>query len=105
MTAICQILSDEHDNLFHFTLPDGRNIRKGMEFLYPFIADKNAWPYPPDVMYYEFFPNRQPCLLFAGLAYSDAQYLDLWSKLNPDPENEEAIRNFPIRQPILWVNQ
>lgn len=104
MTAICQTLSGEHDNLFHFTLPDGRNIRKGMEFLFPFIADKNTWPYPPDVMYYEFFPNRQPCLLFAGLAYNEAKYLDLWSKLNPDPENEEAIRNFPIRQPILWVN-
>jgi len=104
MAAICQILSDEHDNLFRFTLPDGRNLKKGMEFMYPFIADKNKWRYPPDVMYYEFFPNRQPCLLFAGLAYNEEKYLDLWSRLNPDPDNEEVIRNFPIRQPILWIN-
>jgi len=104
LTAICQVLSDDNDNLFHFTLPDGRNMKKGMEFLYPFIADKTKWTHPPDVMYYEFFPNRQPCLLFAGLAYNEQRYLDLWSKLNPDPDNEEVIRNFPIRQPILWIN-
>lgn len=104
MTAICQVLSDENDNLFRFTLPDGRSMKKGIEFLYPFIADKTKWKYPRDVMYHEFFPNRQPCLLFAGLAYSEEQYLNLWKTLNPDPDNEEVIRNFPIRQPILWVN-
>ena len=104
MTAICQILSDENDNLFRFALPDGRSIRTGIEFMVPFIEDKTKWKHPPDVMYYEFFPNRQPFLLFAGLAYNEKRYLDLWGKLNPDPENEEVIRNFPIRQPILWVN-
>jgi len=103
LTAICQVLSDENDDLFLFTLPDGRGMKNGMEFMYPFIADKTKWNHPPDVMYYEFFPNRQPCLLFAGLAYNEQRYLDLWSKLNPDPDNEEVIRNFPIRQPILWV--
>jgi hypothetical protein len=46
---------------------------------------------------------RQPSLLFAGLAYSEPRYLSLWGKLNPDPQVEEVIRNYPIRQPILWV--
>ena len=104
MTAICQILSDKTDNLYDFKLSDGRGVKKGLEYLYPFIADKSKWKQPPDVMYYEYFPNRQPCLLFGGLAYHEKKYLDLWGKLNPDPENEEAIRNFPIRQPILWVD-
>jgi hypothetical protein len=27
----------------------------------------------------------------------------LWAKLNPDPEIEEVIRNYPIRQPVFWV--
>jgi len=105
MAAICQILSDKTDNLFAFQLSDGRSVRKGMEFMYPYIADKSLWKHPPDVMYYEYFPNRQPCLLFAGLAYNEKKYLDLWEKLNPDPENEEAIRNFPIRQPVLWLDK
>jgi hypothetical protein len=54
-------------------------------------------------MYFEFFPVRQPSLLFAGLAYHEQRYIDLWRKLNPDPTNEEVIRNFPIRQPVLWA--
>jgi hypothetical protein len=105
MTAICQILSDQTDNLFDFQLSDGRGVRKGIEFMYPYIADKSQWKHPPDVMYYEYFPNRQPCLLFAGLAYNEKKYLELWKKLNPDPDNEEAIRNFPIRQPVLWLDK
>ena len=55
------------------------------------------------VQYFDQFPVRQPSLLFAGLAYSDPSYLSLWAKLNPDPEVEEVIRNYPIRQPVLWV--
>ncbi len=105
MAAICQILSDKTDNLFDFQLSDGRSLRKGIEFMYPYIADKSQWKHPPDVMYYEYFPNRQPCLLFAGLAYNEKKYLELWGKLNPDPDNEEAIRNFPIRQPVLWLDK
>ena len=30
-------------------------------------------------------------------------YLDLWKTLNPDPTDKEIIRNYPIRQPLLWV--
>ena len=35
--------------------------------------------------------------------YSLPEYLSLWKRLNADPTVEEAIRNFPIRQPVLWV--
>lgn len=104
MAAICQILSIEEDNLWEFALPDGRSIQKGIEFMYPYIADKSKWKYKPDVMFFEFYPVRQPSLLFGGLAYNEEKYIELWNKLNPDPDNEEIIRNFPIRQPILWIN-
>jgi hypothetical protein len=26
----------------------------------------------------------------------------LWKKLNPDPTVEEVVRNYFIRQPVLW---
>jgi hypothetical protein len=55
------------------------------------------------VEYWDDLPNRQPSLLFAGLAYQDEAYLALWKSLNPDPKTAEIIRNFPIRQPVLWV--
>jgi len=103
MAGICMLLSNAKDNLWTFQLSDGRGMRKAMEFLYPYIADKSRWPYPPDVMFFEYWPVRQSSLLFAGLAFREANYLDLWKKLDPDPTNEEVVRNFPIRQPLLWV--
>lgn len=104
MATICQILSTEKENLWNYSLPDGINIRKALEFMYPFITAKSSWPYKQDVMFFEYYPVRQPALLFGGLAYNEKKLIELWKTLNADPANEEVIRNFPIRQPILWVD-
>lgn len=104
MAAICQIVSTPRDDLWKFRLPDGRGMRTAMAFMAPYIADKKSWPHRPDVQYFEDFPVRQPSLLFAGLAYAEPRYLELWRKLNPDPTVDEVIRNFPVRQPVLWVS-
>jgi hypothetical protein len=104
MSGVCQILSTPRDNLWQFELPGGRGMRKAAAFLCPYIKDKKSWPWPPDVMHFDDFPVRQPFLLFAGLAYGDEDYLRLWRTLDPDPVVEEVIRNFPIRQPVLWVS-
>lgn len=104
MATLCQVLSTKKHDLWHFTLPDGRNIRKAMEFMYPFLADKSKWPHKPDVMAWDGWPARQPSLLFAGIAFNDPQYLALWEKLPADPTNEEVRRNIAITQPILWLD-
>jgi len=96
MAAVCQILSTPADNLF-------TTMSKPMEFMFPFIADKRKWPRPPDVMYFDGWPVRQPSLLFAGLALGKPEYITLWQTLDPDPKVEEIVRNYFIRQPALWV--
>lgn len=101
--TICQILSACREDLWRFQLADGRGMRKAMAFVYPYLVDKRSWPYPKDVQYFDDFPVRQPSLLFAGRAYGEARYLALWRRLNPDPRIEEVIRNYPIRQPLLWI--
>lgn len=101
--TICQILSTTSDDLWRFQTSDGRGVRQAVAFMYPYIAAKEKWPYPPDVQYFDDFPVRQPSLLFAGLAYQEDRYLNLWTKLDPDPTVEEVIRNYPIRQPVLWL--
>jgi len=103
MATVCQILSTPTDNLFTFQT-DGRGFRRAMEYMAPFIRDKKSWPLKPDVMYDNEWPMRQNSLLFAGIAFSRPDYLDLWRKLPPDSNVEEVIRNFFIRQPVLWVN-
>jgi hypothetical protein len=102
MAAICQILSTPEDDLWTFELPDGRGMRKAMAYMAPYIRNKKSWPKPPDVMYDAHWPMRQSSLLFAGVALKQPDYLELWSTLPADSEVEEVVRNFFIRQPLLW---
>jgi hypothetical protein len=102
---VCQILSTPDDNLWRFELPDGRGVRKAVAFLFPFIANKKAWPQKPDVMYHGDWPMRHPALLFAGLALAEPEYVRLWQKLPADSNVEEVIRNFFVRQPLLWIER
>ena len=104
MATVCQILSTPQDNIFSFQMADGRGFRKAMEYMAPFIADKQSWPMKPDVMYYDEWPMRQNSLLFAGIAFNRLDYINVWRKLPADSNVEEVVRNFFIRQPVLWVN-
>lgn len=103
MATICQILSTPQNNLWTFQLPDGRGLRRAMEYMIPFIRDKKTWALKPDVMYDSDWPMRQSSLLFAGLALNRPDWLELWKKLPANSKVEEVIRNFFIRQPVLWV--
>ncbi len=103
MATVCQILAKPNDNLWRFELPDGRGISKALAFMYPHLLDKQGWPYPPDVMYHEQWPVRHPSLLFGGIALAVLKYVELWKTLDPDPKEDEIMRNFPIRQPLLWL--
>ncbi|MGB7157725.1 MAG: alginate lyase family protein [Tepidisphaeraceae bacterium] len=103
MATVCRILSTKDDNLWTYETPDGKSMRKGVAWLYPFIKDKSSWPFKQDVMYWNEWPVRSPVLLFGGLAYDESKYLELWKTLEANPTNEEVLRNLPIRQPVLWV--
>ncbi|MBN1302085.1 MAG: alginate lyase family protein [Melioribacteraceae bacterium] len=102
MFMVAKILNSEKENLFEYRTSDGKHIKQAIEFMYPFIRDKSEWNHKKDVMYYDNWPVRHPSLLIAGFAYNESKYIDLWKKLEADPDEEEVIRNFPIRQPVLW---
>src|ERR1700752_1675735 len=104
LSTICEILSTPRDSLWTFSLSDGRSVAKALAYMYPFIKDKRAWPLKPDVMYDSEWPMRQPGLLFGGKALGKSDYLELWQKLPADSTVDEVIRNFFIRQPVLWVS-
>jgi len=104
MATVCEILSTPHDNLFSYESSKGRSFRRAMDYMAPFIRDKKSWPLKPDVMYDKEWPMRQNSLLFAGIAFNRRDYLDLWKTLPADSSVEEVVRNFFIRQPVLWVN-
>ncbi len=103
LAAAAEILSTPGDDLWAFSLPDGRGLGRALTYMAPFIRDKKSWPLPPDVMYDGAWPMRQCSLLFGGRALGKPEYVDLWKRLPADSTVEEVIRNFFIRQPVLWV--
>ncbi|WP_316767750.1 alginate lyase family protein [Pedobacter frigiditerrae] len=104
MTMICQILSVNGNDLWNYQTQYGRSIKKGITFLYPFVADKSKWPFKKDVMYWENWPVAQPFLVMGANAYHNTDWLNTWKKLEHQPTVEEVIRNLPIRHPYIWLN-
>ncbi len=86
-----------------FALLDGRGLCRSAAWIYPYLRDKESWPYRKDVQHFDALPVRSPALLFAGLACDRPEYLELWKRLNPDPNDREVLRNYPVRQSLLWV--
>jgi hypothetical protein len=103
LSTIAQILSTPQDDLWKFETADGRGLPLAMRFLVPYMRDKKNFPKPPDVMYYDNWPMRQSSLLFAGVALRQPDYIELWKGLPADSNVEEVVRNFFIRQPVLWI--
>jgi hypothetical protein len=103
-TMICQILSTKEDDLWNYTTQDGKSIKKGIAFLFPFVEDKTRWPFAQDVMYWNNWPVAQPFLVFGANAYQEKQWLTVWKQLDHAPIVEEVIRNLPVRHPLIWLN-
>jgi hypothetical protein len=103
MAGICQLLSREHNDLWHFELLDGRGMKLALEHMIPYIRDKHSWPLANDVMYHDEWPKRHNSLLFGGLALHIPEAIDLWRTLEADSVVFEVNRNYFIRQPIIWL--
>ncbi len=124
MTALAVVTSTPEEDLVVWELPDGRSVARGIDWMAPFVADKAAWlgcvfrtqrgaqggpamptdeRVQPDVMYWDDWPVRQPFLIFGAMSTGRKDWLETWKKREPDPTLYEVRRNFPIRQPVLWM--
>ncbi|TRX46689.1 alginate lyase family protein [Bacteroides sp. HF-5092] len=104
MTTLCHLLTTPEENLWDYTTTDGRNIERGISWLFPFVKDKGSWKRQPDIMFWEEWPVAHPFLLFGSLHHYRKEYFQTWKQLEHFPTNEEVIRNLPIRHPLLWLN-
>ena len=103
MTILCYVLSGGQEDLWTYSTRDGRSMRKGIAFMYPFVKDKSGWTYPADVMYWENWPVAQPFLLFGYERFGQKDWYRTWKRLDHFPETEEVIRNLPVRNPLIWL--
>lgn len=100
--VLCELASTETDNLWVYEGANG-SIRKAWEFMLPYVADKGSWMKPPDIQHFDQLPIQTTGLLLAALAYTNAGYFEVWKQLDPTRKSDEVNRNFPIREPVLWV--
>lgn len=69
-------------DLWHFETPDGRGIRKALDFLAPYVDAGKEWPYPQIGGVTESDRLQLATLLRrAALAYHDAHYEQLLERL------------------------
>lgn len=104
MVTICQILSDKKENLWTYTTPDGKNITKGIAFMFPYVQDKGKWPFAKDVMYWDMWPVAHPFLVFGASALHKKEWMETWKGLNHWPGVDEVVRNLPVRNPMIWLD-
>ena len=100
---LAQILYTIEDNLFEYETKDGKSIKKGLEFIYPYIKEKSKWPYEKDIYIWNEWPVCHPALLFGALAYGNLNHLESYLKLTRYPSHSEVIRNLPVRHPLIWI--
>lgn len=103
MATLCYILSTAENNLWEFTLPDGRGIKKGLDYLYPYLYNKSSWTYKDDIAYHDEWPVAMSFMLFAAAAYGEDKWLELYDALPKYSANDEVRRNTAIRVPYLWL--
>ena len=104
MVMICVILSDDQYNLWDYRTSDGKCIRKAIDFLFPYINNKANWPFPRDVMYWDNWPVAHPFLMMGANYFRVKEWFEAWRSLDHNPDVEEVIRNLPVRNPLIWIN-
>ena len=105
LAAACESLSTPFESLWMASLPDGRGMHSAVAWALPYLRDRRKWPYVSDQENFKAQPVRQNALLFAGRAYDQADYIDVWKSLPPDTQIPAITRKHPITQPALWATR
>jgi hypothetical protein len=103
MTSLAWTLSDKTSDVWNYSLPDGRGLSKGLNFMMPYIQDKTKWPYKKDVSNWNNLPTARQFMLFAALAGNDPKWFDLWKSIIEKSKGDKKRLSNMARSPLLWI--
>jgi hypothetical protein len=103
MALIAWTLSNESYDVWNFSLPDGRGLKKGLEFMMPYIIDIRKWPYSRDVSDWDKQPGQRPFMLFAALVQNSPDLFSLWKAIGDKYPDDESGRTQTLKNPLLWI--
>ena len=103
MATLTWILTDQNFNGWNFTLSDGRGMQKAVDFIKPYVINKDQWPYKKDISHWDEQPGRRPFMFFAAIIQEQPEWISIWEKCNADFPSDESKRNMPLKNPVLWL--
>lgn len=93
IVLITQLLTDHDYNAWGQKISSGQRVGDIVNYLYSGILNN-------ELKTMGHYDGRFLSLLFAGKAYDNPRYLELWRDLQAGEPKESE---FPIRQPVLWI--
>jgi len=103
ITALAWTLTDQNNDMWNYTLDDGRGIKKGLDFMLPYLKDKSAWPYGKDISHWEKLPDARQFMLYAAIMETNREWFTLWNSLQEENHAGENRQAPSIKNPLLWM--
>ena len=97
------LLTNNEFNGWKFNLSDGRGMQKGVDYIKPYVIDKNTWPFKKDISHWDEQPGRRPFMFFAAIIRQQPEWISIWEKCSADFPSDESLRNMPVKNPVLWL--
>lgn len=96
MFALAGLAERAGEDLWHFETPDGRSIRRALEYLLPFALGEKEWS-TQEIRGFE--PGLlNDCLRTAARIYGDTTYRDAARALAPDDKQDaRSVVLYPVR--------
>ena len=104
LASLAWNLTDSSFDAWNYSLPDGRGLKLGLEFIKPYLENKSAWPYMKDVDHWDEQPYARQFMLFAAMAWNKPEWFDLWKTLNQNFKSNDSRISQSLKNPILWID-
>ena len=101
--GLAALLSVKSDNFFLIRKDNGGTVFEAVDFMAPYMEDKSKWFGQADVKYFDYWPVKQNALYLADAFCGKMEYMNLWKKLPDYRLKFELVRNYPVRNPELWI--
>jgi hypothetical protein len=101
--ALLFILSDKSFAYWNYSLPDGRGLWKGLDYMLPYLKDKSKWTGEKDVDHWDGQPEPRLFMLFAALVGNNPNWFDLWKSLDEKKGNDQNRLSMMLKNPLIWI--
>ncbi len=103
LVTLTHLLSSKKLNLWRYELSDGRGVRKGLDYLFPFLSGARPWPHARGLGSDRWLPVTAPFMLLASRGAGSGEWSRLWGRLPAPPADREIRRNIAIKEPYLYL--